>query len=466
MSEPARVAEVIELPTRRSPARAAFVSLRPRQWAKNLLLFAGILFAAKLGDPIRWLEALAAFVAYCAASSAAYLVNDVRDVSADRLHPVKRRRPIARGELRPPDALGLAAGLVALALAVAVVLGPASLACLARVRRASGRLHRAPEARRPDRRAHDRGAVRPAGGRRSDRRRRRASRPGCSSARACWRSSSRSASAAPSSSSSAPSGRRGGRRSRGIRSRSSTSCSLPWPAATIVAYALYTLTAHDSWALVATVPFVVFGLFRYLLLLHRRDLGEEPENVLLGDLPILLTVAAWAIACAAILVATLARRCYGGCGDLVAVKLHDVGDRAALDSLEPAVDALPARRDEVDEEREVVEAGVPLGDQLLLEPLEPADRVVQQPRISPRLRATGITSRRRPSCIASLTRSGKRRLEAARDRAERLDLLARAPQRSFEARLLLPALARLRDPPPGPFECLFIHGGKATLAVG
>ena len=99
MVEPARLAEVVELPSRRSPSRAALVALRPRQWLKNLLLFAGIIFAAEVGDATRWAQAAAAFVAYCAASSAAYLVNDLRDVESDRLHPVKRRRPIARGEL-------------------------------------------------------------------------------------------------------------------------------------------------------------------------------------------------------------------------------------------------------------------------------------------------------------------------------------------------------------------------------
>ena len=55
MAEPAAV---LELPRRRSPAVAAFVALRPRQWTKNLLLFAGILFAAKLGDPARWVAAV------------------------------------------------------------------------------------------------------------------------------------------------------------------------------------------------------------------------------------------------------------------------------------------------------------------------------------------------------------------------------------------------------------------------
>src|ERR1700746_256207 len=92
-------APVIDLPSRRRPLVAALVAMRPRQWTKNLLLFAGIIFAANVGDALRRLEAIAAFAAYCAASSAAYLVNDVRDAPHDRAHPVKRSRPIARGEL-------------------------------------------------------------------------------------------------------------------------------------------------------------------------------------------------------------------------------------------------------------------------------------------------------------------------------------------------------------------------------
>jgi drug/metabolite transporter (DMT)-like permease len=65
-------------------------------------------------------------------------------------------------------------------------------------------------------------------------------------------------------------------------------------ACTIVAYSLYTFEAREGSAMMATIPFVVFGIFRYLLLMHRRDLGEEPERVLLTDVPILATVAAWA----------------------------------------------------------------------------------------------------------------------------------------------------------------------------
>jgi len=75
-------------------------------------------------------------------------------------------------------------------------------------------------------------------------------------------------------------------------------------ASTVIAYSLYTFTARDSKAMMATVPFVLYGVFRYLLLLHRHQLGEEPENVLLSDAPLLLTIAAWAATSATILALT------------------------------------------------------------------------------------------------------------------------------------------------------------------
>jgi len=75
-------------------------------------------------------------------------------------------------------------------------------------------------------------------------------------------------------------------------------------ASAVIAYSLYTFTARNSHALMATIPFVLFGIFRYLLLIHRHDLGEEPENVLLTDVPILLTVAGWAVTAGIILLVT------------------------------------------------------------------------------------------------------------------------------------------------------------------
>jgi drug/metabolite transporter (DMT)-like permease len=73
---------------------------------------------------------------------------------------------------------------------------------------------------------------------------------------------------------------------------------------TVIAYSLYTLTARDSKALMVTIPFVVFGVCRYLLLIHQRDIGEEPEEVLLQDFPILLCIGTWAISSALILALT------------------------------------------------------------------------------------------------------------------------------------------------------------------
>ena len=74
-------------------------------------------------------------------------------------------------------------------------------------------------------------------------------------------------------------------------------------ACTIAAYTVYAITAHSA-AMIATLPFVVFGLFRYLLLVHRDDLGEEPENVLLSDRPLLAAIGLWAVTAATILVVT------------------------------------------------------------------------------------------------------------------------------------------------------------------
>jgi 4-hydroxybenzoate polyprenyltransferase len=73
---------------------------------------------------------------------------------------------------------------------------------------------------------------------------------------------------------------------------------------TVISYSLYTFTARDSKAMMATIPFVLFGVFRYLLLIHRHDLGEEPEQVLFTDRPILATIVAWAATSAVILAAT------------------------------------------------------------------------------------------------------------------------------------------------------------------
>ena len=107
----------------RSLASNLLLSLRPGQWTKNLLVFAGLIFSQQLGDPQATITATLAFAVFCALSGVVYLVNDVRDREADRQHPLKSRRPIASGAVPPSIALGLAAGLGAAALAAAFWLG-------------------------------------------------------------------------------------------------------------------------------------------------------------------------------------------------------------------------------------------------------------------------------------------------------------------------------------------------------
>jgi 4-hydroxybenzoate polyprenyltransferase len=293
---------VVELPLARRKSLAALAALRPRQWTKNTLLFAGIVFAAQLGDWTRWGEALTAFVAYCAASSAAYLVNDVRDAELDRAHPTKRLRPVARGELSERAALWLAAALAAVAVALTALLGPSSLVLLVVflslqtayslglkhvvlldvcaiaglfvIRAAAGAvavrvtispwllactallaLFLALAKRRAELQLVDRAAT-PA------------------------------------------------RPVLGAYSWSRIDRLLGLVAVTTVAvYAAYTVAGGNSRLMAATIPFVCFGIGRYGILV-RRGAGEEPEEVLLKDPHLLATIVVWAAMSAAILLAT------------------------------------------------------------------------------------------------------------------------------------------------------------------
>jgi 4-hydroxybenzoate polyprenyltransferase len=85
-------------------------SLRPGQWTKNLLVFAGLLFGRRLFDPAAVMDATAAFAIFCALSGAVYLVNDIADRDIDRRHPLKAHRPLASGAL--PVSVAVAAAIV------------------------------------------------------------------------------------------------------------------------------------------------------------------------------------------------------------------------------------------------------------------------------------------------------------------------------------------------------------------
>ena len=100
-------------------------SLRPEQWTKNVIVFAALIFGQRLFDSAAVGRSLAAFVVFCALSGVVYLVNDVSDREADRLHPHKRRRPIAAGSVSVATALTAAAVIGAGALVAAFWLQPA-----------------------------------------------------------------------------------------------------------------------------------------------------------------------------------------------------------------------------------------------------------------------------------------------------------------------------------------------------
>jgi len=99
-------------------------ALRPGEWVKNLLVFAGLLFSGQLDEGDQVLAATLAFVAFCAISSAGYLFNDLRDREHDRNHPDKRTRPIASGELAVPTATVAAIVLAVAALGIGFAVEP------------------------------------------------------------------------------------------------------------------------------------------------------------------------------------------------------------------------------------------------------------------------------------------------------------------------------------------------------
>jgi 4-hydroxybenzoate polyprenyltransferase len=297
------VARALELPLARSKLRASFVAMRPRQWTKNLLVFAGIVFAAEVDDWTKWVAALVAFAAYCAASSAAYLANDVRDAELDRLHPVKRLRPVARGELSERGALSLSLALVATALVLTALLGVwslvlvlaflglqaayslafkhvvlldvATIAALFVIRAAAGavavHVHISPWL-----------LV-------------------CTALLALLLAlSKRRAEIALVDSRATPGRPVLDGYSRELVDRLVTVLAV----ATVLAYATYTLTAGNSRWMTVTIPFVAFGIGRYVWLVRGHGAGEEPEEVLLRDLPLLVTIVGWVAACTAILLAT------------------------------------------------------------------------------------------------------------------------------------------------------------------
>lgn len=104
--------------------RALLISMRPKQWMKNILIFTALVFDEKLLDAQALLVTISGFVLFCMITSSVYLLNDITDVEADRQHPTKRNRPIASEALRISTARWMVLLLLLISLPLAYLLSP------------------------------------------------------------------------------------------------------------------------------------------------------------------------------------------------------------------------------------------------------------------------------------------------------------------------------------------------------
>lgn len=275
-------------------------AMRPQQWVKNLLVFAGVLFARHLFDPDRLLIASAAFGIFCLASGSVYIVNDLLDLEQDRNHPDKRMRPLASGRLKVPTALA-GGGLVLLVslgwafrlcpafggivglyflqnllyskyLKHVVILDVMLIGCGFVLRAVSGAVVVGVEVS--------------------------SWLVLCTFLLALFLSFSK-------------------RRQEIIRLREAgeghrsvlTEYSPQFldtmigivTAVTLMSYALYTMSEQTiqkfhTTHLILTIPFVLYGIFRYLYLMHRQAKGDNPTEVLLRDPAMQVNILLWVLA--------------------------------------------------------------------------------------------------------------------------------------------------------------------------
>jgi 4-hydroxybenzoate polyprenyltransferase len=277
------------------------ISARPRQWSKNLVCFAALVFADRLTVSECVLRAALGFLSFCLASSAVYVYNDIRDRDQDQVHPVKRHRPIAAGRLGIRAALVEAVVLVSASAALAAILQPRfgvvlasylilsflysgglkHLVILDVVTIALGFVLRV-----------------------------QAGIEAIAAPQSAWvllcmffmalflgfgkRHGEITA----------LNGTDGKHQRPVLQSYSISYLNilLGLSATTaLVCYSLYTVTVQANQTFLLTILPVTFGIGRYLLLIVIRTEGEDPEEMLTRDMPLVLTVLIWALLCVAIL---------------------------------------------------------------------------------------------------------------------------------------------------------------------
>jgi 4-hydroxybenzoate polyprenyltransferase len=286
-----------------SLARDLVLSTRPKQWIKNGFVFAALVFASKLGDITLVLKTVAAFVLFCLLSACIYLLNDAADVEADRQHPLKANRPIAAGRISVRTATVLACGGIVVGLALSFALNVRfGLIAAAYVALQTSYTFVLKHLVLIDVFAIAGGFVLRA-----------------------------AAGAAVIDVTISPwlylctillslflgfgkrrhelllleEGARIHRRNLGEYTGPLLDDLINIVAgATIMAYSLYTFYASSvpqNHAMMATIPFVLYGVFRYLLLVHRTDFAGAPEEAVWRDLPLIMDLILWVGAAAIVL---------------------------------------------------------------------------------------------------------------------------------------------------------------------
>jgi 4-hydroxybenzoate polyprenyltransferase len=280
-------------------ARSLAKGLRPQQWVKNLFVFAPLLFSQNLFTPPAVGRSLAAFLLFCLASSSVYLLNDIFDREQDRLHPQKRHRPLATGELSVAVAAGVVLLLLLVALAGAwmiskplalvlfgywlinllystwlkhqVILDVFAIASGFVLRVAGGGLAIQVEISHWlllcttllalflgfSKRRHELGVL----------------QAGAEAHRQVLADYS---------------------------PRFLDMMIAIVTASTVMSYALYTVSddtvrRFHTHALMLTLPFVLYGIFRYLYLIHHKDEGGDPTQSVLADIPMLVNLCLWVL---------------------------------------------------------------------------------------------------------------------------------------------------------------------------
>jgi 4-hydroxybenzoate polyprenyltransferase len=275
------------------------VALRPKQWAKNVFVFAAIVFSKELADPHSVVRVAAAFAVFCVLSSAVYLINDVRDREDDRQHPTKCRRPVAAGEIAPGTASALSVVLAVAAVFAAFFLsthfgevvvfylvlnllysfGLKRIVIVDVMMVATGFLLRALAGALVIDVAISRWLIL------------------CAGLLALFLGFVKRRQEVAATEGASP--------RRPILNEYSLAFLDQMIAvvtgATVVAYSLYAFSPEVAQKLGTehlglTIPFVLFGIFRYLYLVHQRGAGENPTAVVLADGPLIVDLLLWGAA--------------------------------------------------------------------------------------------------------------------------------------------------------------------------